>query len=65
MSDFTIECAIIDDEIHASDRLKDILNDIDSIDVPSVHNTYQDSLEELLLTRPRVIFLDVGKPSAW
>lgn len=59
MADFTIECAIIDDETYASERLKDILNDFDSIEILSVHNTYQDSLEELLVTRPRIIFLDI------
>jgi two-component system response regulator LytT len=59
MSDFNIECAIIDDEIHASDRLKDILDDFESIEILSVHNTYQDALEVLLDTRPRVIFLDI------
>ena len=59
MSDFNIECAIIDDEIHASDRLKDILDDFESIDILSVHNTYRNAMEVLLDTRPRVIFLDI------
>ena len=59
MTDLTIECAIIDDEILSSDRLSEILDDFDSIEILSVHNSYQDSLEQLLITRPRVIFLDI------
>ena len=59
MTDLIIECAIIDDEILSSDRLSNILDDFDSIEILSVHNTYHDALETLLDTRPRVIFLDI------
>lgn len=59
MTDYTIECAIIDDEIHASDRLKEILDNFESTEILSIHNTYKDALEALLSTRPGVIFLDI------
>jgi FixJ family two-component response regulator len=54
-----LTCAIIDDEIIATDRLKEILADFISVKLTSIHHTYQDALENLQLTRPEVIFLDV------
>lgn len=59
MTDLMIDCAIVDDEIVASDRLKDILDDFDSVQTQSVYNTFKEALDNLIHTQPKVIFLDV------
>jgi DNA-binding NarL/FixJ family response regulator len=55
----TIDCAIIDDEKFALDRLKDILNEFDALEIVGTHSSYRDAIENLLRSRPKVIFLDV------
>jgi DNA-binding NarL/FixJ family response regulator len=57
--DLNMDCAIIDDEAIACDRLKDILEEFESVEVISVHQSFQDALEKLLQKRPRILFLDV------
>jgi two-component system response regulator NreC len=54
-----LTCAIIDDEIAATDRLREILKDFESVEITGVYNTYQDALDHLQLTRPEVIFMDI------
>ena len=53
------ECAIVDDDSLSCDRLKDILKRFDSLRVMGCYNTYQMALEQVLSSRPKVIFLDV------
>jgi len=59
MTGLTINCAIIDDEKFALDRLKDILNEFDALAIVDTYSTFHDAIENLLLSRPKVIFLDV------
>lgn len=59
MNASTLTCAIIDDEIVAAERLREILNEFDSVELTSIHNTYQDALDQLQLSRPAVILMDV------
>ena len=57
--DLNIDCVIIDDEAIACERLKDILEGFDSLEVVGIYNTYQDAFKNLVSIRPRVLFLDV------
>ena len=59
MKDQAIDCAIIDDEKIALDRLNDILSDSDLLEVVGTYSSYNDALENLLLTKPTLVFLDV------
>ena len=59
MTDLTMECAIIDDEPIACDRLKEILDGFIPLEIKGIYTTYQESLENILSTRPNVLFLDV------
>ena len=59
MMEHIIECAIIDDEEIALNRLKDIIDRFDTLEIIGTHSSYQVALENLLLRQPRVIFLDV------
>ena len=59
MTDLTMECAIIDDEPIACDRLKEILDGFVPLEIKGIYTTYQESLENILSTRPNVLFLDV------
>jgi FixJ family two-component response regulator len=55
----TMECAIIDDELIACDRLTEILDGFNFLDVKGVYTAYQKALDNLRTTRPNVLFLDV------
>ena len=56
----TIDCAIIDDEQFTLDRLNDILNEFDALDIVGTHSNYHAALENLLLTQPKLIFPDIA-----
>lgn len=59
MKDHTIECAIIDDEKIACDRLNELLNPFKNIQVISMLTSYEEAIEFLLEKKPILIFLDV------
>ena len=59
MKDQAIDCAIIDDEKIALDRLYDILYESTILNVVGTYSSYNDALENLLLTKPTLVFLDV------
>lgn len=54
-----LECAIVDDDFLACDRLKVILKRFDLLRVMGCYNTYQKALDQVLSSRPKVLFLDV------
>lgn len=57
--EINIGCAIIDDEALACERLKDILDGFDYLEVIGIFNTFQDACDHLISSRPEVLFLDV------
>ena len=59
MKDQAIDCVIIDDEKIALDRLEDILTESDVLEVVGTYSSYNDALENLLLAKPTLVFLDV------
>ncbi len=59
MKDQVLNCAIVDDEPIALERLKDILDDFNEIKVTGSYAKYQSALEELPEIQPKLLFLDV------
>lgn len=57
-----IKTLIADDEGHAIDRLKDLLADYDEFQIIAEANSGTGALEQMVLQKPDVAFLDINMP---